>query len=118
MIRERLERVEIVTADLKVWLAGRVEESIHAFSLSNICELMSLAETERTFVQVDRTARPNARICFRNLMIQRDVPDALTTRIQLQEELSRNLLQRDRSFAYSRVRAYVVAGDARSRRGV
>ena len=108
VIRDRLDRVEIVTGDLKVWLADRAEESIHAFSLSNICELMSLSETERTFVQVARTAKPQARICFRNLMIPRDVPDALRTRILLQEELSRNLLQRDRSFAYSGVRAYVV----------
>ena len=39
LIRERLDRVEIVTADLKVWLGARPEASIQAFSLSNICEL-------------------------------------------------------------------------------
>ena len=110
VIRDRLDRVEIVTGDLKVWLVRRAEGSIHAFSLSNICELMSLPETARTFEQVARTARPQAKICFRNLMIQRDVPDALRTTIQLQEEASSNLLQKDRSFAYSSVRAYIVKG--------
>jgi S-adenosylmethionine-diacylglycerol 3-amino-3-carboxypropyl transferase len=111
VIRDRLDRVEIVTADLKIWLAQRAEASIHAFSLSNICELMSLPETARTFEQVARTARPNAKVCFRNLMIPRDVPEALRTTIQLQKEVSSSLLQNDRSFAYSSVRAYIVKRD-------
>jgi hypothetical protein len=50
-----------------------------------------------------------ARICFRNLMIRREVPEDLRAKIQLREDLSRSLTARDRSFAYSRVQAYVVA---------
>jgi S-adenosylmethionine-diacylglycerol 3-amino-3-carboxypropyl transferase len=111
IVRERLDRIEIVTADLKVWLAARPEASIGAFSLSNICELMNLGETARTFEQVARTAQPHARICFRNLMIPREVPEHLKPKIQLREDTSRLLLAQDRSFAYSRVQAYVVAGD-------
>jgi S-adenosylmethionine-diacylglycerol 3-amino-3-carboxypropyl transferase len=110
MIRERLDRVEIITADLKIWLSARPEASLQAFSLSNICELMNLGDTARTFEQVARTAQPGARVCFRNLMIPREVPEALKSKIRLQEDTSRLLLARDRSFAYSRVRAYVVAG--------
>jgi S-adenosylmethionine-diacylglycerol 3-amino-3-carboxypropyl transferase len=108
LVRERLDRIEIVTADLKVWLASHPEASIDAFSLSNICELMSLEDTARTFTQVVRTARPGARICFRNLMIRREVPADLRAKIQLCEDLSRRLTAQDRSFAYSRVQAYVV----------
>jgi S-adenosylmethionine-diacylglycerol 3-amino-3-carboxypropyl transferase len=106
VIRERLNRIEIVTADLKVWLTGRQENSVDRASLSNICELMNPAETARTFEQVARTARPGARICFRNLMIPREVPENLRAKIQLLESESRQLLERDRSFAYSRVHAY------------
>ncbi len=109
IVRERLDRIEVVTAAVKVWLAGRPESSIDAFSLSNICELMSLDDTARTFEQVARTAKPLARICFRNLMIPREVPESLKSKIQLREDTSRLLLARDRSFAYSRVQAYVVA---------
>jgi S-adenosylmethionine-diacylglycerol 3-amino-3-carboxypropyl transferase len=108
VIRERLNRIEIVTADLKIWLAGRPDNSIDAASLSNICELMSLAETARTFEQVARTARLGARICFRNLMIPREVPANLRAKIQLLESDSRRLLEQDRSFVYSRVHAYLV----------
>jgi len=109
VVRGRLDRIEIITADLKVWLAKRPEASIDGFSLSNICELMSPAETVRTFEQVARTARPGARICFRNLMIRREVPEILRAKIQLREDLSRCLTEQDRSFAYSRVQAYFVA---------
>jgi S-adenosylmethionine-diacylglycerol 3-amino-3-carboxypropyl transferase len=109
LVRERLDRIEIVTADLKIWLAGRPDGSINAFSLSNICELMNREDTARTFVQVARTAQSHARICFRNLIIPREVPVSLKAKIQLQEDTSRSLLAQDRSFAYSRVQAYIVA---------
>ena len=72
---------------------------------------MNLADTARTFEQVARTAQPGARVCFRNLMIPREVPDALKARIQLQEDTSRLLLAQDRSFAYSRVHAYVFVNN-------
>ena len=106
VIKQRLNRVAIVTADLKVWLAGRPENSLDRASLSNICELMNPSETARTFEQVARTVRPGARICFRNLMIPREVPENLRAKIQLLESESRQLLEQDRSFAYSRVHAY------------
>ncbi len=69
---------------------------------------MDRADTERTFEQAARAAKPGARLCFRNLMIPREVPERLRGVIKLQEEESQRLLQRDRSFAYSRVQAYVV----------
>lgn len=108
VIRERLDRISIVTADAKTWLASRPEAFLDAFSLSNICELMSREETALTFEQVARTARLGARICFRNLMIPREVPPTLSRQIQFREENSRQLLEQDRSFVYSRVQAYVV----------
>src|SRR5260370_4697639 len=109
VIRSRLDRIQIVTADAKRWLTDRPATSIDAFSLSNICELMSTEETELTFEQVARTAKPGARLCFRNLMVPREVQRSLASKIRLREECSRQLLKEDRSFVYSRVQAYVVA---------
>lgn len=108
VIKERLNRIHIITADLKVWLAAHEDDSFDKVSLSNICELMNLAETERTFMQVARTVRPGSRICFRNLMIPREVPASLRAKIQLLESESRQLKEQDRSFAYSRVDAYLA----------
>ena len=107
-IRERLDRIQIITADVKKWLAEEETESIDCFSLSNICELMSLEETAVTFEQVGRTARDGARICFRNLMIPRTVPAHQADIITRDSDLSRSLLENDRSFVYSRVDALAV----------
>jgi S-adenosylmethionine-diacylglycerol 3-amino-3-carboxypropyl transferase len=109
VIRDRLDRIQIVTADAKSWLTDRPAASIDAFSLSNICELMSPEETARTFEEVARTAMPGARLCFRNLVVPREVQRSLASKIQLREDYSRQLLEQDRSFVYSRVQAYVVA---------
>jgi S-adenosylmethionine-diacylglycerol 3-amino-3-carboxypropyl transferase len=109
IIRGRLDRIQIVTEDAKVWLARRTAASIDAFSLSNICELMSVDETAVTFGEVARSAKPGARICFRNLMIPRTVPEHLHGRIRRDQELSATLLAEDRSVVYSRVDAYRVA---------
>lgn len=107
-VKQRLDRIEIVTAPAQQWMSERPASSIDAFSLSNICELMSPDETARLFAEVARTASPGARVCFRNLIIPRSVPEALASKIELQETLSEDLLARDRSFVYSRVQAYVV----------
>ncbi len=110
VVRDRLDRIEIVTSDAQGWMGQQPDASIDAFSLSNICELMSLEETGRLFAEVARSARPGARICFRNLMVPRGVPESLASRIVLDGALSRDLLARDRSFVYSRVQAFKVAG--------
>jgi len=110
VVRERLDRIEIVTSPAQEFLGQQPDDSIDCFSLSNICELMSPDETARLFAEVARSARPGARICFRNLIVPRGVPESLQSEIELQEELSRDLIARDRSFVYSRVQAFVVNG--------
>jgi S-adenosylmethionine-diacylglycerol 3-amino-3-carboxypropyl transferase len=110
VVRKRLDRIELVTSPAQEWLSRQPDDSIDCFSLSNICELMSPDETDRFFAEVARTARPGARVCFRNLIVPRGVPERLQSEIKLQEELSLDLIARDRSFVYSRVRAFVVNG--------
>lgn len=108
-IKGNLNRIELATADTKYWLEQMPAGSIDGFSLSNICELMSLEDTQKLFLEVERTARPGARICFRNLMIPREVPRGLESVIQKDEVLSRRLLAADRSFVYGKVAAYTVS---------
>jgi S-adenosylmethionine-diacylglycerol 3-amino-3-carboxypropyl transferase len=108
IVRDRLDRIEVITCDAQGWFGKQEDSSIDAFSLSNICELMSPDEAGRMFAEVARTARTGARICFRNLIVPRRVPEELSTKIELQEQMSRELLAHDRSFVYSRVDAYVV----------
>ena len=108
-IKPRLERVSIHTLEAQNWIDKMPDESIDCFALSNICELMSESETERLFKSVYRTARPGARLIFRNLMIPREVPESLRDLIVKDESLTRNLQTTDRSFVYGKVAAYTIA---------
>lgn len=108
VIQSRLDRIHIISDDAKKWLTSMPESSIDCFALSNICELMSLDDTEKLFREVVRTSKPKGRICFRNLMIPREVPKPLRDQIRKNEHLSNELLDNDRSFVYSKVAAYTV----------
>ncbi len=105
VIARRIDRVHVITRDMKYWLADQPPSSFDCFALSNICELMDNHDTLKTFQEVARTARPDARMSFRNLMVNRKVPDELKDRIVRDDALSRELIANDRSFVYSRVEA-------------
>ena len=70
---------------------------------------MDEVDTEKLFTEVVRTAKPNARVCFRNLMIPREVPASLRNIVVKNEAVSSRLLAKDRSFVYSKVAAYTLA---------
>ncbi len=106
-IKRNINRIEILTADTKYWLETMPADSIDSFCLSNICELMSEEDTRKLFTEVVRTAKPGAKICFRNLMIPREVPKDMI-QVKKNENLSNSLLAKDRSFVYSKVAAYDI----------
>lgn len=108
IIKSRIERIKIATAEAQSWIDSMPEKSIDCFALSNICELMSDKDTNRLFEGVGRTARPGARVIFRNLMIPRDVPDILKDQIVKDDLLSRYIYDNDRSFVYGKVAAYTI----------
>ncbi|MEP7165028.1 MAG: DUF3419 family protein [Ferruginibacter sp.] len=108
-IKTRVDRIKIITAEAQGWIDSMPAESIDCFALSNICELMSEKETQRLFTAVLRTARKDARVIFRNLMIPREVPDTLKNQVIKNEQLSKYIYDNDRSFVYGKVAAYTVS---------
>ena len=108
IIKSRVGRIRIITDDAKKWLMSIPDFSIDCFSLSNICELMSLEDTRTLFNEVFRSSTNDGRICFRNLMIPREVPEELQDKIIKDNELSKELMELDRSFVYSKVAAYCI----------
>lgn len=106
-IKSNVDRIKLITADTKYWLESMPGSIIDGFCLSNICELMSEEDTKKLFTEVIRTARPGAKICFRNLMIPREIPNDLVE-VKKNESLSNELLAKDRSFVYSKVAAYDI----------
>jgi S-adenosylmethionine-diacylglycerol 3-amino-3-carboxypropyl transferase len=109
IIKSRIDRIKMATAEAQGWLDTMPDESINCFALSNICELMSEKDTSRLFVSVARTGRKNASIVFRNLMIPREVPAELGQLIIKNEALSKEIQFRDRSFVYGKVAAYTIS---------
>lgn len=107
-IKSRLDRVHNIIEDAKVWLESQAAGSIDLFALSNICELMSLEDTRRTFLSVLHAGKDGSRISFRNLMIPRVPPEDLGDQIVRDDALSKEILMGDRSFVYSRVDAYTL----------
>lgn len=107
-IKSRIDRIKILTSDAQGWINTMEDQSIDCFALSNICELMSEDETERLFSAVKRTARNNARVIFRNLMIPREVPEKFRDNIVKNEPLSKDIYNNDRSFVYGKVAAYTI----------
>ena len=108
IIKSRINRIKIFTKDAKKWLMTAPDCSIDCFSLSNICELMSTEDTSVLFNEVLRTSKNGGRICFRNLMIPREVPEGLRDKIIKDKELSKKLFESDRSFVYGKVDAYAI----------
>jgi S-adenosylmethionine-diacylglycerol 3-amino-3-carboxypropyl transferase len=107
-IRPRLDRIHIHTIEAQNWIDTMEDNSIDCFALSNICELMSESETERLFKSVYRTAKPGARLIFRNLMIPREVPESLRDSIVKDQSMTTHLQKTDRSFVYGKVAAYTI----------
>ena len=108
LIKSRVDRIKIITADAQGWIDLMPVESIDCFALSNICELMSEKDTHRLFSAVSATARKDSKIIFRNLMIPREVPEDLRSSIVKDEVLSKEIQFNDRSFVYGKVAAYMI----------
>ena len=108
IIKERINRIKLITSDAQSYLDEASADSIDCFALSNICELMSEEETLRLFTAVIRTSRQNSRVVFRNLMIPREVPESLRGQITKNELLSKEIYDNDRSFVYGKVAAYEI----------
>lgn len=107
VIRDRLDRVELVTADIVEGLRRQPERSIDAFALSNVFEYSPAVLFEEGKDAVVRCARPGARIAHRNLLAPRRFAD--DARFAVDSELSETLRAADRGFIYSRFEAARLA---------
>ncbi|MCY7420633.1 MAG: BtaA family protein [Chitinophagaceae bacterium] len=108
ILKSRVDRIQVITGNAQSWIDTMPDESIDCFALSNICELMSENETARLFEAVYKTATKNGSVIFRNLMIPREVPEALQNVIVKNHQLSKELYGSDRSFVYGKVAAYSI----------
>lgn len=104
-IRERLDRVEIVTASCEDYFAGLADSSISRFNFSNIFEWMSPQAFEALLRETVRVARDRAVLTYRNLLVFRERPPSLDGVLKPQRTLAKSLHEADLSFIYDN---YVV----------
>lgn len=104
-IRDRLDRVEIVTDSCEDYFAGLGDSSISKFNFSNIFEWMSPAAFEDLLRETVRVARDKAVLTYRNLLVFRERPASLGETIRSRADLAKALQATDLSFIYDN---YVV----------
>ena len=107
ILRESCDRISAATAPLDGFLLALPPGSISAFSLSDVASYTSEEEYARIWTAVCRAAAPGARICERQFLVRRELPEraaALTTRDRTLEE---RLEREDDSTFYSFVIATV-----------
>lgn len=99
-VRERLDRIEIVTASCGDYFAGLPDGSISKFDFSNIFEWMSPDAYAALLRETVRVARDKAVLTYRNLLVPRERPPFLSGVLRTRRDLARPLLEADLSFIY------------------
>ena len=104
-IRERVDRIKIVTSGCHEYLRSLPDNMISKFNFTNIFEWVSLDEFSLLLSETLRVAKDDAVITYRNHLVTRNRPESFADQIIPNMQLSDKLHERDRSFIY---KAYVV----------
>ncbi|SRR5216683_6694022 len=96
-------RLTLVDGPLLAYLRSCPEGSLAGFSLSNICEWLTPGETDDLLGEIVRTARPGARLCFRNFVGWTEVPGRWRDVVREDRALGEALIARDRSMMQHRI---------------
>jgi len=105
IIRERTDRIQIVTSGCHEYLRTLPNDVISKFNFTNIFEWMSIEEFTLLLLETVRIAKDGAVITYRNHLVTRNRPEIFADQIIPDVKLSIELSKRDRSFIY---KAYVV----------
>lgn len=97
------QRLTLADGTFIGYLRDCADGSLAGFSLSNICEWLTAAETDELFGEIVRTARPGARLCFRNFLGWTEVPERWREAVREDTELGDTLIRRDRSMLQRRI---------------
>jgi S-adenosylmethionine-diacylglycerol 3-amino-3-carboxypropyl transferase len=97
------ERLALVDGGFIDYLREQPAGSLGGFALSNICEWLTDDEIDELFKQVVRTARPGARLVFRNFVGWTEVPWRWRGSVREDRALGAELTQLDRSMCQRRI---------------
>jgi S-adenosylmethionine-diacylglycerol 3-amino-3-carboxypropyl transferase len=104
--------LSLVDGSLTAYLRSCEPRSIDGFALSNICEWLDASGIDALFAEIARTARPGARVIFRNFVGWTDVPERWRAAIAERPGYGDRLIRRDRSLVQHRAVVCDVGGAA------
>jgi S-adenosylmethionine-diacylglycerol 3-amino-3-carboxypropyl transferase len=84
------------------YLRTRPDRSVAGFALSNICEWLTPAQVDELFAEIVRTARPEARLVFRNFVGWTEVPHRWRAVVREDRAWGEQLTRLDRSLCQRR----------------
>jgi S-adenosylmethionine-diacylglycerol 3-amino-3-carboxypropyl transferase len=90
-------RLTLVDGSFGEYLRTRDDASLDGFALSNICEWLTPEQIDELLTEIVRTARPGARLVFRNFVGWTDLPPRWTGILTEDTELGERLIAQDRS---------------------
>jgi S-adenosylmethionine-diacylglycerol 3-amino-3-carboxypropyl transferase len=101
------QRIRLIHAPLEVHLGGAVGP-YHGFNLSDVFEYLSPEQSEALYRQIVARSAPGARVAYWNLLVPRERPVGLASRVVPEHALGAALHARDRAFVYGAFRVEVV----------
>jgi S-adenosylmethionine-diacylglycerol 3-amino-3-carboxypropyl transferase len=102
-IAENRNALTLVDGSMTDYLSTLPAESVSGFALSNICEWLSPLGVDQLFAEVVRTARPNARLAFRNFVGWTEVPQRWRGAVVEDRVLGEAMIARDRAVVQRRI---------------
>ncbi len=94
--------LSLVDGSMTAYLRTRPPRSIDGFALSNIGEWLDDRGLDELFTEVARTARPGARVIYRNFVGWTDIPERWRAVIVERPGYGERLIRRDRSLVQHR----------------
>jgi S-adenosylmethionine-diacylglycerol 3-amino-3-carboxypropyl transferase len=100
--RVPVDRLTLVDGSFTEYLRSRPDGSMAGFALSNICEWLTASQIDELFAEIVRTARPGARLVFRNFVGWTEVPPRWQDVVREDRALGEKLMRYDRSLCQRR----------------
>jgi len=100
LIRNRLHRIRIVTDSCYNFLKQQPESSITKFNFTNVFEWISEEAFTELLEETIRVAKDGSVMTYRNLLVPREHPEALSGRVISNKDLAGRLHDKDLSFIY------------------
>ena len=114
-IRDRVDRIERVTAPIDRYLADVEPASFDAFNCSNLFDWLDPGAFIDLHRLIVRAARPGARMANWSTLLERPIPSEEVPELVRDDGRSRELLGRDRAFLYANFQVGAIVPSQPSR---